>query len=258
MTTVPRSRSTDQRYYGVVEGIVTHNDDPDREGKVRVQFPWFDDSTISEWCRILQPYAGDGYGLFFVPEVGDEVVVGFAHGDMRLPIILGGVYNGKDKPPTHRDATTDQKLIKTKGKHQILLDDSSGSPAVKITSNGGHSVTLDDQATSIKITTSGGHTVALDDQANSVKITTSGGQSITLDNAGAATISAETVTIDAALGINFGQAASEPLVLGNLFMTLFNAHQHLYVAPPSPIPVPTGPPILPMTLGQLSLIAKTE
>ena len=58
MSSVPRSRSTDKRFYGVVEGLVTDNADPDREGKVRVKFPWFDSQTISEWCRILQPYAG--------------------------------------------------------------------------------------------------------------------------------------------------------------------------------------------------------
>ena len=131
MSTVSRTRSTDKRFYGVVEGLVTANADPDHEGKVRVKFPWFDDDTISEWCRILQPYAGPDYGFFFVPEVGDEVVIGFAHGDMRLPIVLGGVYNGKDKPPSHRDASKDEKMIKTKWGHQILLNDSKGGQQIQ-------------------------------------------------------------------------------------------------------------------------------
>jgi phage baseplate assembly protein V len=252
MSTVPRSRSTDKRFYGVVEGLVTQNDDPDQEGKVRVTFPWFDNDMISEWCRILQPYAGAGYGMFFVPEVGDEVVIGFAHGDMRLPIILGGVYNGKDKPSTHRDASTDQKVIRTKGGHQILLDDSKDSQEVKITTNGGHTVELDDQGQSVKIASSGGHAVTLDDQGQSVKITTSGGQSITLESSGAVTISALSVTIDAT-SINLGQAAASSLVLGEMFMAIFNAHTHVCTAPLSP----SGPPLPPMTPAQLSLIAKT-
>jgi phage baseplate assembly protein V len=253
MSAVPRSRSTDKRYYGVVEGLVTDNVDPDQEGKVRVQYPWFDASTISEWCRILQPYAGSGYGTFFVPEVGDEVVIGFAHGDMRLPIILGGVYNGKDKPPSHRDASTDEKIIKSKGGHQIKLNDSPNSHQVTITTNGGHSVDLDDQGNSIKITTTGGHSVDLDDQGNSIKITTSGGQSISLDNSGSATISAASVTIEAT-SINLGEGASSSLVLGELFMTLFNTHTHLCTLPASP----SGPPVIPMTPALLSFISKTN
>ena len=52
-----------------------------------------------------QFYAGNGYGAFFVPEVGDEVLVAFTHGDMRMPIILGGLYNGVDKPVTYRRVT---------------------------------------------------------------------------------------------------------------------------------------------------------
>jgi phage baseplate assembly protein V len=225
MSTVSRTRSTDKRFYGVVEGLVTDNADPDHEGKVRVKFPWFDDDTITEWCRVLQPYAGSGYGTFFVPEVGDEVVIGFAHGDMRLPIILGGVYNGKDKPPSYRDASKDEKLIKTKGGHEILLNDSKGSQGIKITTNGGHTIDLDDQGKSVAVNTSGGQSITLDDQGGSITVTTSGGQSITLDPGGGVTISATQVTIDAT-SISLGQAAISSLIRGETFLGLFNAHVH--------------------------------
>jgi uncharacterized protein involved in type VI secretion and phage assembly len=58
--TVPRSRSTDRRYFGVVEAIVVENDGDD-EGRVKVKFPWFDGgATITEWCRVSQLYAGGG------------------------------------------------------------------------------------------------------------------------------------------------------------------------------------------------------
>ena len=73
-----RSRSTDQRYYGVAEAIVTDVNDPEKEGRVKLRYPWFDDQTVSDWCRVRQLYAGNGYGTFFVPEVGDEVLVVFA------------------------------------------------------------------------------------------------------------------------------------------------------------------------------------
>jgi uncharacterized protein involved in type VI secretion and phage assembly len=198
----------------------------------------------------MQPYAGNGYGMFFVPEVGDEVVVAFAHGDMRLPIIIGGVFNGKDRPPTHRDDSTDQKLIRTKGGHQILLDDTDGQHAIKIITSGGHTVDLDDAGHAVKVTTSGGQTIDLDDGGGTIKVSTSGGSSVTLDGTGV-TISATSVTI-AATSISLGQAAASSLVLGEAFMALFNAHVHPGTTPS------TGPPVTPMTPAMLSLTTKTS
>src|ERR1044072_5241274 len=104
-----RTRTTDKRFYGVYEAIVTAVNDT--EGRVRVKFPWFDDQMETELARVRQAYAGNGYGAFFIPEVGDEVLVAFIQGDMRLPIILGGLYNGKDQPPTNRSDAIDQKMI---------------------------------------------------------------------------------------------------------------------------------------------------
>jgi uncharacterized protein involved in type VI secretion and phage assembly len=91
---------------------------------------------ISEWCRVCQFYAGNGYGAFFVPEVNDEVVVAFVHGDMRLPIVLGGMYNGADKPASHRSASKDEKILRTKAGHQILLIDTQGEETIRIIAKG--------------------------------------------------------------------------------------------------------------------------
>ncbi len=138
--TVPRSRSTDRRYFGVVEAIVVENDGDD-EGRVKVRFPWFDGgATITEWCRVSQLYAGGGYGSVFVPETGDEVLVAFVHGDMRFPIVLGGLYNGVDKPPTAREDGKDQKIIRTKAGHEVLFDD--GAKEIRITTAEGGTVTV--------------------------------------------------------------------------------------------------------------------
>ena len=155
IATESRSRSTDQRYYGVAEAIVTDVNDPEREGRVKVKYPWFDDSTESDWCRVRQLYAGPGYGTFFVPEVDDEVIVAFVHGDLRQPIVLGGLYNGSDKPSVHRDGSSDPKLIRTKGGHQILLDDTSGKEKVEIVDKQGNTIVLDAVANSITVETKG-------------------------------------------------------------------------------------------------------
>src|SRR5260370_34761325 len=166
MSAVSRTRSTDKRFYGVVQGVVTEvNDAEGQEGRVKVQFPWFDDQMETEWCRVRQFYAGNGYGAFFIPEVGDEVLVAFIHGDMRLPIILGGLYNGQDKPPTHRAADLDQKMIRTKGQHELLFDDTSGKQRVRVTTQGGHVVDLSDADRRITLQTSGGQNVMPNESA---------------------------------------------------------------------------------------------
>jgi uncharacterized protein involved in type VI secretion and phage assembly len=133
---------TDRRYYGVVVGTVVANDGDD-EGRVKVSYPWFDrGATISEWARVCQLYAGNGYGSVFVPELEDEVLIAFYHGDMRIPYVLGGLYNGKDKPPTAHKDGRDQKMIRTKAGHEILLDD--GANKIQITGAKGGTVTIND------------------------------------------------------------------------------------------------------------------
>ena len=95
----PLSRVTDQRFYGVEEGVVTSvAQDLSKEGRIMVRLVRRDDHMEVE-CRLCNSLAGNNYGFFFVPQVGDEVLVAFIQGDMRFPIILGGLYNGLDKPP---------------------------------------------------------------------------------------------------------------------------------------------------------------
>jgi len=231
---VPRSLSTDQRYYGVYEALVSDVNDPANEGRVKIKMPWFDEQMETEWCRVRQFYAGNGYGAFFVPEVGDEVLIAFIQGDMRQPIILGGLYNGNDKPPSHRDDQTDQKLVRTKGGHEFLLDDSSGKERVRIT-------------------TQGGHQLDLSDADNTVSVQTSGGQSITM-SPGTITLQADAIVLSGSSVSLGGAAATSPLVLGDQLLALFNTHTHLCTAPSTP----SSPPVVPMTPAQLSTISKTS
>ena len=72
--------------------------DPDSLGRVKVTFPWLDDSLESDWARIVYPGAGRSAVSCSPPEVDDEVLVCFEHGDFRRPYVLGGLFNGVDKP----------------------------------------------------------------------------------------------------------------------------------------------------------------
>jgi phage protein D len=79
----------------VVLGVVTNNQDPQNLGRVRVKFPALGD-TEGNWARVCTPGAGKKKGVMMIPQVGDEVVIGFEHDDVNQPFILGSVWNGQD------------------------------------------------------------------------------------------------------------------------------------------------------------------
>ncbi|WP_405481523.1 VgrG-related protein [Streptomyces anulatus] len=85
------------RCAGLVSGTVTDTQDPDGSGRVKVRFPWLSDEYASDWARTAQS-GGTGGGEAFIPEVGDEVLVGFEHGHLDRPYVLAGLYNGQDRP----------------------------------------------------------------------------------------------------------------------------------------------------------------
>jgi hypothetical protein len=82
----------------LVIGIVTNNKDPDKLARVKVKFPALDESLESEWLRIASVNAGPSRGVLMLPQVNDEVIVGFENGDTRRGYVLGSLWNGKDKP----------------------------------------------------------------------------------------------------------------------------------------------------------------
>jgi phage protein D len=82
----------------LVVGVVTNNNDPDQMGRVRVKYPSLSDSEESAWARIATPSAGNARGLLMMPQPDEEVIIGFEHGDTRRPIVVGSVFNGRDKP----------------------------------------------------------------------------------------------------------------------------------------------------------------
>jgi uncharacterized protein involved in type VI secretion and phage assembly len=253
-TLLARSRSTDKRYYGVYEALVSDVNDPDKEGRIKLKMPWFDPQMETEWCRVRQFYAGNGYGAFFVPEPGDEVLISFIQGDMRQPVILGGLYNGSDKPPTWRADDRNQKLIRTKAGHSVLLDDTAGKERVRITTQGGHDFDLTDGDQKVSITTTGGQGITLDDAGGKITIQTAGGESVVLEG-GKATVTADSIVLSSSSVKLGGDAASSSLVLGEALLTAFNSHVHTCTAPSTPSSPPVVPLVAPMVLSQ---IAKTS
>ncbi len=134
---------------GVVVGVVTNNDDPDKQGRVKVKFPWLSDNEESCWARIASPMAGDQRGFYCLPEVNDEVLVAFEQGDMHKPYVLGSLWNGSDSPPIDDAVSGGQvvkRVFKTRSGHMITLDDNTGSEKIIIEDNQGNNVITFDAA----------------------------------------------------------------------------------------------------------------
>ena len=107
--------------------IVKDNNDPKGMGRVRVQFFWQKGDELSPWIRMIQPYAGSGKGFYFIPEVGEEVMVDFENGNAERPFVLGAHYNGAAK--SGYNPTT--KAIHTQSGTKILLNDAEGSVRIE-------------------------------------------------------------------------------------------------------------------------------
>ena len=170
-----------------ISGIVTDNKDPDGLGRVKVRLPWLSADEESAWARIATLFAGKERGAFFLPEVDDEVLVAFEHGDPRAPYVLGGLWNGKDVPPdTNANGKNDKRLLTSRSGLRILLDDTSGAEKVEIADkNGELTVTID--VAGKKVTLSSGGDVEISAPQGKVAIS---GQSIALEASGQAGIKA--------------------------------------------------------------------
>jgi uncharacterized protein involved in type VI secretion and phage assembly len=143
--------------YGVAVGIVTNNQDSDKMGRVKVKFPWLSDDQESWWARIATPMAGGSRGVYFLPEVGDEVLVAFEHGDVRFPYVVGSLWNGKDAPPTtNDDGQNNIREMRSRSGHIIRLDDTDGDEKIEILDKtGNNSLTIASSDNSITLTCNG-------------------------------------------------------------------------------------------------------
>ncbi len=139
---------------GVVVGIVTNNQDPDKMGRVKLKFPWLSDEEEGYWARMAVPMAGNERGIYFLPEVNDEVLVAFEQGDVRFPYVVGALWNGKDAPPAENgDGKNNVRVIKSRSGHVIRLTDEDGNEKIEIVDKSeNNSVVFDTAENTITIT----------------------------------------------------------------------------------------------------------
>jgi uncharacterized protein involved in type VI secretion and phage assembly len=138
MTDLEEEATRVGRINGVVIGVVTNNKDEEGGmGRVKVRFPWLSEADESNWARIAVPMAGKERGMYFLPEVDDEVLVAFEHGDVRFPYVLGALWNGKESPPTKNgDGKNNLRVIKSRSGHIIRLNDENGKETIEIIGKG--------------------------------------------------------------------------------------------------------------------------
>ena len=147
----------DSYFYGVTVGLVTNNQDPDNMGRVKVKFPWLSEEHESNWARVLSPMAGPQRGMYFLPEVDDEVLVAFEHGQVEFPYILGSLWNGKDAPPEkNEDGKNNKRVIRSRSGHLITLDDTDGAEKIIICDKTGkNEIAIDSTKNSLTIKVEG-------------------------------------------------------------------------------------------------------
>lgn len=181
-----------------VIGVVTDNKDPDKkQGRVKVKLPYIVGTSgesggiVTDWARLVVPGGGATRGVYYLPEVNDEVLVAFEQGDINRPYVLGGLWNGTDAPPKGNDTIVDsssgvvnQRIIQSRTGHIVTLDDTDSKQMITLVTQGGHKVTLDDTSggVNITVTTTGGHKLVMDDTNKKVSIIdSSGNNSIVID-----------------------------------------------------------------------------
>ncbi|WHO39158.1 phage baseplate assembly protein V [Sphingobium sp. AP49] len=162
------------RLYGVYPAQVRDVQDPDGQGRIRIELPMVngdDGPDAQPWARLATMMAGGDRGTWFIPEPGDEVLVVFVGGDPRRPVVIGALWNGHDTPPETMDADNNIRSITSRSGHVLTFDDTSGSEKVQLETQGGHHLTLDDAAGgTITLSHSNGARIEFD-AAGNIKMT---------------------------------------------------------------------------------------
>jgi uncharacterized protein involved in type VI secretion and phage assembly len=164
------SAATNQgRLFGIYTGIVSDVKDPDNLGRVKVTLPWSEraGARYETWARLAVPMAGNGRGMWFIPDVGDEVVIAFQGGDPASPVAIGSLWNGKDSPPETMDGAgrNDRKVLRSRNGVQVTLDDRDGQERFEVETPEGQRLVLKDGP---------GEVIIDDNNCNSIRLTATG------------------------------------------------------------------------------------
>ena len=184
---------------GLQTGVVTKIDsDPDNEFRVQVEIPILGADGDSVWARLSTFYNGNGFGAFFMPELNDEVILGFMNDDPRFPVILGSVYSSSIASPETPDEGNTIKTIITQSKLQLKFDDEN--KVITVLTPGGNTMVFSDQDEGITVTDQSGNTVIMATDG----VTVESKSDLTLKAANGVTIQGATIDITGDTSISAG------------------------------------------------------
>ncbi len=171
--------------------VVKDNKDPKGLGRIKVAFQWQKSPETSPWIRLANTSSGKSgqvvHGFFFIPEIGDEVLVGFEDDNPARPFVMGSVYHGKTSEPAWQDQNNKNKVIRTRSGNQIHLIDEDGKEEIRI---------INKEATS---------------PTNMISLSMEGNGKITIETKGDLSISAKTITMNAQETISMSSGKSTHL-----------------------------------------------
>lgn len=199
-------RRYSSHYNGLAVGVVTSIDDPDNQSRVKVKILARDTSEFeTDFIRVMTPMTGEEWGMFFFPEVGDEVLLGFGGGDITRPYVLGGLWNKKYRAPAKiSNQKNDIRKIRTKSGHELIFGDEQDKEFIKIATPNQLMVNLDDSNKVISIKDKDGKNIVKIDSKNGIVnvtaekkvVVASGNSKMTLDGNG------NKVSLESAQSIN--------------------------------------------------------
>jgi phage baseplate assembly protein V len=198
----------DTRIYGVATSRVTSNEDPEKLGRVKLRFDWLGGDLETGWARVALTGAGDQRGTFWIPEVGDEVLVAFDRGDPRLPYVIGGLYNQNEAPAESGDGMPLKRSLTSSRGHVIRLDDTDDGDCIEIVDRtGDNSIVIKSADGKLEISAKGDIRIAsasgkVSIEGKDVEIKATSDAAVTADGkldlkaSGAATLKGATVDIN--------------------------------------------------------------
>ena len=150
----PREVEHDRnRLYGVFPAVVTNNQDPEGMHRVKVRYVHLPGDHESYWARVATPMAGKDRGVYFLPEVDDEVLVMFEHGDVHHPIVVGQMWNGRDVAPhDNADGKNNLRFFRSRNGHRVIFDDTDGAEKIVVAEKTGKNrIVIDAVANTIQV-----------------------------------------------------------------------------------------------------------
>lgn len=186
--------------------------DPQRLARIQVRLHAADGVAGQDaplWAGLVSPFAGDQRGAYWVPDVGDLVVVAFVQGDARHPMVLGGLWHGGAAPPETMDGAGRNvlKVIRSRNGVKLTFDDSDGRETLRLETPGGQRVTLSDGPGVVEVTDSNGNSAKM--EASGITITAAAKVTV---NAPQVTVSAGMVQVDAGMSTFSGVVQCSTLI----------------------------------------------